>query len=526
MAATSHPLAVEAAIRVLRQGGSAADAAVAANAVMGVVEPMSCGVGGDLFAIYWNAETESLHGLNASGRSPYALNRQVFADQGLDQIPESGPLSWSVPGCVSGWGDLHAKFGRLAWADLFDEAIYHAEQGHAVPPVIAGYWSGAERSLAQWPNSAATLLTAGKAPRVGEVFRNPALAATYRKIAADGPEVFYRGPIAAEIVRASGELGGLFSEQDFADHQNEWVEPVGADYRGYRVWELPPNGQGIAALQILNVMEGIDVGGLGWGHPDVMHRFIEAKKLAFADRARFYADPDFYNAPVAELISKEYAARQSARIDDDRAAAVVPPGDPAGHGDTIYLTVVDADRNCCSLIQSLYFGFGSKVVPGDVGFPIQNRGALFALDPNHANTLEPHKRPFHTIIPAMVAKDGRPWLTFGVMGGDMQPQGHAQVVMNLIDHGMDVQLAGDAARVRHDGSATPTGIAGDAAGGVVYYEPGVPAATIEELARRGHVLKEADGGGMGGYQAILIDWDQGVLHGGTESRKDGAAAGY
>ncbi|MEE2990007.1 MAG: gamma-glutamyltransferase family protein, partial [Planctomycetota bacterium] len=395
-----------------------------------------------------------------------------------------------------------------------------------VTEVIASYWKGAEESLGRWPDSASTFLVDREtAPRFGEIFRNPRLARSYQLIAEQGPDAFYRGSIAKRIVAFSEQHGGLFSMKDFRNHRAEWVMPVSTSYRGYDVWELPPNGQGIAALQILNVLEQHDVASMGHGSADFIHLFTEAKKLAFADRARYYADPAFGDLPTEALISRQYGIEQNKRIDMQRAAEDVPAGDPRlQQGDTVYLTVIDKDRNCCSFIQSNYFGFGSKVTPADVGFAMQNRGALFALDDEHLNRLEPGKRPFHTIIPAMVTHDGTPFFCFGVMGGDMQPQGHVQVLVNLIDFEMNVQAAGDAARVRHVGSATPTGL--EASGvGVVNVESGIREAVIEELISRGHQVQRSEGG-FGGYQGILIDPVNGVLHGGTESRKDGAAAGY
>ncbi|HVA46839.1 MAG TPA: gamma-glutamyltransferase [Pirellulales bacterium] len=524
--ATSQPLAAQAGLDVLKRGGNAADAAVAAGAVMGVVEPMSCGIGGDLFVIYWDNKTKKLYGLNASGRSPYQLTRDVFTKQGLEQIPDEGPLSWSVPGCVSGWNDLLARFGSRPLAELLGPAIVYAERGFAVSEIIAADWKSSAKSLARRPDAAKTFLVEGRAPAVGELFRNPRLAATYRAIATGGADAFYRGPIAEQVVAFSRSQGGYFSRQDFDDHRNEWVDPVSTHYRGYDIWELPPNGQGIAVLEMLNLLEGYNLASMGPASADYLHLLIEAKKLAFADRARFYTDPAFARLPLAELISKPYAQRQRGRIDLARAATDVPAGDPRLiHGDTIYLAVVDNDRNCCSYIQSNYYGFGSQMVPGDLGFALQNRGTLFALDEEHLNRYEPHKRPFHTIIPALVTKGGRPWLVFGVMGGDMQPQGHVQVLVNLIDFKMNVQAAGDAPRVRHSGSAAPTGVSGDPAGGSVFVESGISDATVAALREKGHRVSRARGG-YGGYQGILIDWEHGTLAGGSESRKDGCAAGY
>lgn len=524
--ATSQPLAAQVGLDVLKQGGNAADAAIAASAMMGLVEPMSCGIGGDLFCIYWDAKTQKLYGLNASGRSPYDLTREVFKEKELTEIPTFGILPWSVPGCVDGWSELSQRFGTKPLGELLQPAIHYAEEGFPVTEIIAGYWKQGEGRLDDWPNTAATYYPNGKAPRVGELFRNPRLAASYRAIAEQGRDAFYKGEIARKIVEFSKQNGGYFSLRDFADHTSEWVEPVSTNYRGYEVWELPPNGQGIAALEMLNILESYDIKSMGRQSADYLHLLVEAKKLAFADRAKFYADPAFNDLPVAELISKEYAARQRQRIDPNQAAADVPAGNPhMENGDTIYLTVVDKDRNCCSFIQSNFHGFGSHMTPGDVGFVMQNRGALFSLDPEHLNTLEPHKRPFHTIIPAFVTKDGKPWFCFGVMGGDMQPQGHVQVLVNMIDFGMDVQAAGDAGRVRHSGSQTPTSKPMDSTGGTVSVESSIPDETVRELEQRGHKVVRG-GTSYGGYQGILIDHEHGTLRGGTEPRKDGAAVGY
>ncbi|MCA9122178.1 MAG: gamma-glutamyltransferase [Planctomycetales bacterium] len=526
MVATSHPLAAETGLDVLKAGGNAVDAAIAASAMIGLVEPMSCGIGGDLFAIYWDNKTRKLYGLNASGRSPGNLSREDFLRLGYDRIPTFGPLSWSVPGCVDGWQELRDRFGSRPWDELLAPSIATAEEGFPVAEIIAGAWGGATSKLKEWPHSASTYLVDGKrSPKFGEVFKNPRLAASYRKIANDGPEAFYQGDIAKEIVAFSAANGGFLAMSDFIEHQSEWVEPVSTNYRGFDVWELPPNGQGIAALQILNTLEPFDIRSMTLDSPDYLHLFVEAKKLAFADRAKFYADPAFNELPTAELISKQYAARQVNRIDLTRAATDVPAGDPKlVHGDTIYLTVVDKDRNCCSFIQSNYHGFGSQVVPGDVGFALQNRGALFTLEEGHLNEYEPRKRPFHTIIPAMITKDGEPYFCFGVMGGDMQPQGHAQIVVNLIDFGMNVQAAGDAPRIRHLGSAEPTGVAAQGAG-TVQVESGFSEETLAGLREKGHLVMRAKGA-FGGYQGILIDHEHGVLHGASEARKDGAAVGY
>ncbi len=524
--ATSHPAAAQAGLNVLRNGGNAVDAALATNAMLGVVEPMSCGIGGDLFAIVWDAKTQKLYGLNASGRSPATLTREVFHEKKLSEIPTVGPLSWSVPGCVDGWQELHKRFGSRPLAELLKPSITTAEEGYAVSELIASSWKSAQKELSKWPDSVRIYLPGGQSPKTGEVIRLPELAASYRLIADQGRDAFYRGSIATEIDRFSRANGGYLTAADLVAHTSDWVEPVSTTYRGYSVWELPPNGQGIAALQMLNLLEPFDLKSLGPKSAEYVHLFVEAKKLAFADRARFYADPAFAKLPTAELISKEYADRRRSLINREQAATNVPAGDPKlERVDTVYLTVVDKDRNCCSLIQSLYHGFGSHVVPGNVGFALQNRGQLFALTDDHLNRLEPGKRPFHTIIPAMVTRNGRPCFCFGVMGGDMQAQGHVSVLINLIDFGMNVQAAGDAARIRHGGSATPTGNAASPDGGSVYLESGFTNETRERLKSLGHNVAN-DPGGFGGYQGIWIDWDQGVLHGASDPRKDGAAVGY
>jgi gamma-glutamyltranspeptidase/glutathione hydrolase len=526
MVATSHPLPAQIGLEILKQGGNAIDAAIAVDAALGLMEPMSCGIGGDLYAQVWDAKTQKLYGLNASGRSPYRATRKLFADRGLKQIPVTGPLSWSVPGCVDGWEELRRRFGTLSLAAILEPSIRYAEEGVPVPPRIAGYWRAAQAKLAQHPDAARTYLIQGKAPRAGQVFRNPFLARTYRALAAGGRDAFYRGDIARQIVAFSDNSGGLFTLKDFADHTSTWVEPVSTTYRGCEVWELPPPCQGIAVLQMLNLLEGYNLKKMGPGSADYWHLFLEAKQLAYADRARFYADPAFGKVPTAELISKPYAAERRKHIDLNKALTDVEAGDPKlGQSDTVYLCVVDKDRNCVSLIQSNYMGFGSLLVPGELGFALQNRGTLFALDPDHANRLEPHKRPFHTIIPGFVTKAGQPWFVFGVMGGDMQPQGQVQVLCNLIDFGMDVQQAGEAPRMEHLGSATPTGRKAQKGGGTVVPEPGISQDVIEDLLRRGHRFTRPRING-GGYQGILIDPATNVLHGGSEPRKDGCAVGY
>jgi gamma-glutamyltranspeptidase/glutathione hydrolase len=529
--ATSHPMAAQVGLDVLKKGGNAVDAAIATSAAMGLMEPMSCGIGGDLFAIVWDAKTQKLYGLNANGRAPLKATRQLFHDRGLTEIPERGPLSWSVPGCVDGWDELRKKFGTMDFNDLLGPSIAYAEDGVPVPEVIAGYWRASERALARDDEAAKVYLVSGpggerRAPRTGELFKNPRLGSTYRTLAREGRDAFYKGEIAKRLVAFSERKGGLFSMEDLTRHSSEWIDPVKTNYRGYDVWELPPPGQGIATLQMLNLLEPHDVKKMGATSADYWHLFIEAKKLAFADRAKYYTDPLFGKVPVQELISKDYALTRGKLFDPLKASVDVPAGDAKlGKADTIYLCVVDKDRNCVSLIQSNYMGFGSGLASADLGFAIQNRGTLFALDENHANRLEPGKRPFHTIIPALVTKNDKPWFTFGVMGGDMQPQGHVEVLVNLIDFGMNVQEAGEAPRIEHVGSATPTGQAAKAHGGTVRAEVGISDAVVKELTQRGHVVERVRVNG-GGYQGILIDPVTGMLQGGSEARKDGAAVGY
>jgi len=525
MVATSQPLAAQVGLDILKRGGHAVDAAIAVNAMLGLVEPMSCGPGGDLFAIVWDAKAERLYGLNGSGRAPRRMTRELFAARGPQRIPYRGPLSWTVPGCVDGWFALHGRFGRLPIEDLLAPTIDYANSGFPVSPVIGRMWAEAEERLRTDPGAAATFLVDGRAPRIGEVVRNPDLAGTLRAIADGGRDAFYRGPIADRIVSCAEAVGGLIAVEDLAAHASTWDDPISIRYRGVDVWELPPNGQGIAVLQMLGILEGFDLAGMD--PTERLHLEIEAKKLAFEDRARYYADPAFVDVPVDGLISLRYAARRRKHISSSMAATRVQPGDPRLEaGDTVYLTVIDEDRGAASLIQSIYDDFGSGVVPPGTGFALQNRGSLFHLDPQHPNRLEPGKRPFHTIVPAFVTRDGRPLLSFGVMGGDMQPQGHVQVLVNHLDLEMDVQAAGDALRWRHVGSSSPTG-GRMTDGGRVLLESGFPQATIDGLCALGHRVETRPyGRGFGGYQGIRIDEETGMLHGGTESRKDGCALGY
>ena len=525
MAATSQPLATQAAIDVLQEGGSAVDAAIAANAVLCLVEPTGCGPGGDLFAIVWDPEDERLHGLNASGRSPAALTLEHLQGLGLESIPALGPLPVSVPGCVDGWFELHARFGRLPMKRLLQPAIDYARAGFPLTELIAYYWGRNVGALARFPNFREQFTLDGRAPRKGEVFANPNLASTLEKIAEGGRDAFYRGEIARTIDAFMREQGGFLRYEDLAEHASDWVEPVSTEYRGYRVWELPPNGQGIAALQILNVLEGYDLRDAGFGSADHVHCFVEAKKLAFEDRARFYADPDFGEIPVEELISKEYAAARRELVHPRRASRRLPAGDPvAEEGDTVYLTAADENGQMVSLIQSNYRGMGSGMAPDGLGFILQDRGELFDLSAGRPNTYAPKKRPFHTIIPAFITREGKPFMSFGVMGGATQPQAHAQIVMNIVDFDMNLQEAGDAPRIVHRGSSQPTGER-MSDGGRVYLESGFDPEAIRELLGRGHEVGWTRGG-FGGYQAIQVEAENGVYYGASESRKDGQAAGY
>ena len=449
MAATSHPLATQVAVDTLRRGGTAVDGAIAANAALGLMEPTGCGIGGDLFAIHWEAGSGTLSGLNGSGRSPMGLSLDRLCSVCTEGgIPSYGPLSVSVPGAVDGWFELHGRFGRLPMDELLAPAIAHAEEGFPVTPVIAAQWAADAAVLGRYPGFAEVFMPHGRAPRAGEVFRNPGLADSYRLIAAGGRDAFYRGGIAHGIHRCIAGQGGYLSHEDLAAHRSEWVAPVSTGYRGYDVWELPPNGQGIAVLQMLNVLEEDDIRSMGWGSPTYLHRLIEAKKLAFEDRARYYADPAFAEVPVAELISKPYARERRRLFDPERASQSLPGGEAEAlkRGDTVYLTVADELGNMVSLIQSNFRGMGSGMTPAGLGFVLQDRGQAFSLDPAHANVYAPGKRPFHTIIPAFVTRNGEPFLSFGVMGADMQPQGQVQVLVNVIDFGMDIQTAGDAPR--------------------------------------------------------------------------------
>lgn len=520
MAATSHPLATQTAIDVLKEGGNAIDAAIAANAVLGLVEPTGCGVGGDLFAIVWDAKTKKLYGLNSSGPAPKDMNIDFIKNQGLDKIPAYGPLPVTVPGAVAGWVALHKKFGSADFNGIFNNAISYAENGFPVSELVAYYLEGSANRFKNYPNFSNIWMKNGRTPDKGEIFTNKELATTYKKIASSYGQDFYSGDIAKSIADFIQSQGGLLTIKDLANFEPEWIEPVSSNYRGYDIWELPPNGQGIAALQILNILENFNISSMELDSAEYIHLFTEAKKLAYEDRAKYYADPNFSDVPTSELISKNYASIRTKLINKNKAATRFDAG--LEDGDTIYLTVADKFGNMVSLIQSNYRGMGSGMVPKDLGFMLQDRGEMFSLNPNHMNSLVGGKRPFHTIIPAFITKDDMPFISFGLMGGAMQPQGHAQVVINLIDFNMNLQEAGDAPRIRHVGSSQPTGeIMID--GGYISLESGFSDQTRQELLNKGHKLKY-DKGGFGGYQAIMLK--DGVYYGASESRKDGQASGY
>lgn len=526
MVASSHPLATQIGLDVMRRGGSAVDAAIAVNAALGFLEPVACGIGGDLFALVWDAKTGTLHGLNASGRAPALARAEAIPPEADGTIPLSSPYAWTVPGAVDGWFALHGKFGRLPMKDILAGPIRSAREGEPVPQVIAAAWERGGAMHRDKPGFAAVFLPDGRAPREGEVFRNPALARAYELLGEGGRDAFYRGPIAEALDAYSREVGGLVRKDDLAAHRSTWVEPISTTYRGVTLYEIPPNGQGLAALQMLNLLEGFDLKAMGRDSAEFWHVMVEAKKLAFEDRARFIADPEFAKVPVEALVSKEYARERAKLLDRTRASRRLEPGSPRfGSGDTTILVTADAEGNMVSLIQSNYAGFGSGYALAPYGFGLHNRGAQFDLKPGRPNSLEPGKRPFHTIIPAFAMRDGKPWLAFGLMGGDMQPQGHVQVLVNLVDFGMNLQEAGDAPRYYHTQSSEPTGtLMTD--GGVLGLEPGVPDEVRRELARRGHRIVEQPAGAFGGYQAIARDPGTGVLSGASESRKDGCAAGY
>ena len=523
MVATSHPLASQIGIDILKEGGNAIDAAIAANAALGLMEPTGNGIGGDLFAIIWIEKEKKLYGLNASGRSPENLTLEYFKENNFKSIPAYGPLPVSVPGCVDGWFELHNKFGKIKMRDILNPTIKYAEDGFPVTELVSYYMDVASDKFKNYPNFKETFFIDDSTPLKGQVFKNPDLANTLRTIVKSGKKGFYEGEIAHRIANFVQDQGGFLSYDDLKNHKSEWIEPVSTNYRGFDVWELPPNGQGIAALQILNLLEGYDIRSMGFGSADYIHHFVEAKKIAFADRAKYYSDMDFNEIPVEYLISKEYADIRRKDINSENSASTVSPGN-IENGDTIYLTTADSEGNMVSLIQSNYRGMGSGMVPEGLGFMLQDRGELFSLDENHFNVYAPKKRPFHTIIPAFITKDGNPFISFGLMGGAMQPQGHAQIVINIIDFDMNLQEAGDAPRIRHQSNQQPTG--GEMTdGGELALEKGFDYKQIRELMKKGHSVIY-DLGSFGGYQAIMIDYINKVYFGASESRKDGSAIGY
>ena len=523
MVATSHPLASQVGIDILKNGGNAIDAAIAANAAIGLMEPTGNGIGGDLFAIVWIEKEKKLYGLNASGRSPSNLDIDFFKTNNYSSIPAYGPLPVSVPGCVDGWFELNERFGSMKMSDILKPAIDYAENGFPVTELVSYYMELASNNFIEFPNFKETYFIDGASPKKGQLFKNIHLANTLRVIASKGRKGFYEGEIAKIISEFIQEQGGFLSYDDLKNHKSEWVEPVSTNYRGFDVWELPPNGQGIAALQILNLLEGFDIKSMGFGSAEYIHHFVEAKKIAFADRAKYYADPDFNKIPTQYLISKEYSDKRRAEINPNKAAKSVQALN-LENGDTIYLTTADSDGNMVSLIQSNYRGMGSGMVPPGLGFMLQDRGELFSLEEGHFNVYESNKRPFHTIIPAFITKNNKPYVSFGLMGGAMQPQGHAQIVINLIDFGMNLQEAGDAPRIRHQSSEQPTGgFMKD--GGQLAVEQGFDFKEIRELIKKGHNIIY-DLGSFGGYQAIMIDYMRKIYFGASESRKDGSAIGY
>ena len=545
MAATAQPLASQVAIDVLKQGGSAVDAAIAANAALGLMEPTGNGIGGDLFAIVWDPASEKLYGYNGSGRSPQGRSledlRQRITDmksagrlpENYQGIPPLGSLSVTVPGTVDGWFALHDQFGKLPMDQVLAPTVEYALNGFPVSPVIAYYFSRNLAAFNRFPdmmeefdNTQATWFKGGRAPAEGEMFRNPDLATTLEKIGKDGRDSFYKGELAQVMAKYFERIGGGLALEDFAAHRGEWVSPGSVNYRGYDVYELPPNGQGYAALQMLSILKNFDFSQWSRSSAEVFHYMVEAKRLAFEDIARYYADPDFSQIPLSGLLSDEYGKARFAEIDPKAVKADVAAGEPKleGEGDTTYLTVADSSGMMVSLIQSNYRGMGSGLTPDGLGFMFQDRGELFSLDPSHPNAYAPGKRPFHTIIPAFVMKDGKPFMSFGLMGGGMQPQGHVQVLVNLIDYNMNLQEAGDAARFMHEGGRQPTGVHGDPVG-TLYVEPGVPDATRRRLQEMGHKVEMVDDGVMfGGYQAIQRQGDTYI--GATEMRKDGTVAAY
>ena len=530
MVATSQPLATQIGIQVLKNGGNAIDAAIAANAALGLMEPTGSGIGGDLFAIVWSEKDQKLYGLNASGRSPMGMSyddlKKELEKRDRESIPAYGVLPISVPGAVDGWFELHSKLGNMSMKNILAPSIAYAREGFPVSELIAYYWQIGARIHGDRPGAFKEEMTIdGRGPEKGEIMKRPELADTYQLLADKGRDAFYEGEIAEKIDAFMRENGGYLRKEDFEQHTSTWVDPVSVNYRGYDVYELPPNGQGIAALQMLQILEAYDLSSMGFGSEEALHYMTEAKKLVFEDRAKLYADMEFADVPLEKLLSEEYADERRQEIGDYAGSNIKAGTSILEDGDTIYLTTADKEGNMVSLIQSNFRGMGSGIVVPSLGFVFQDRGELFSMDPEHANVYEPGKRPFHTIIPAFIMKDGEPFMSFGLMGGAMQPQGHVQIVTNMIDFGMNVQEAGDAARWRHTGSTQPTDSAdaylqGD---GTLSLESGIPYSVVRELMKRGHDVNY-DAGGYGGYQGIMLK--NGVYYGGSESRKDGHAQGY
>lgn len=511
LVATSQPLASAAALRILQEGGNAVDAAITAAAVLNVVEPNSTGIGGDMFALVYMQNDGKPVGLNGSGWAGSKASVDFFRKRNLADIPLFGMYSVTVPGAVAGWYKLHERYGKLPMSRILAPAIEYAEKGFPVSDIISVQWHRAQDRLRETSDAARHALVHGRSPLQGEIFKMPALARTFRMLADDGRDVFYKGEIARKIVEFSDRNDGMLTLSDFTDFNAQWIEPVSTTYRGYDVYELGAQTQGITALEMLNILEAYDLKSLGHNSAEHLHLMIEAKKLAFADRDAYIADPDRVNVPVAKLISKEYAAERRKLISLSHAMTSPKPG-LREHGDTVYLSVVDKDRNAVSFINSLFEGFGSGLVAGDTGIVLQNRGALFELNPKHPNAVAPRKRPFHTLIPGMVLHSGKPVWSFGVMGGDNQPQGHVQALINRIDFGMDVQQAGEAPRFRHSGEE-------------VLLESAFTESLRSELAKKGHHIAAAVDA-WGGYQGIAIDPQTGVLMGGSDPRKDGLAIGW
>ncbi|MEX0662788.1 MAG: gamma-glutamyltransferase [Balneolaceae bacterium] len=532
MVATSQPLATQVGLDILKQGGNAIDAAIAANAATGLMEPTGNGLGGDLFAIIWHAESEQLYAINASGRSPQGLSydrlMEILDEKGEDSIPTYDLLSVSVPGAVDGWFELHERFGSASMEDILAQPIWYAENGFPVSETISMHWKNSASFLKDQPGAFEETFTIdGRGPEKGEIFKNPDLGNTFRLLAEQGRDAYYRGEIAEKIDTWMQENGGYLRYEDFAEHKSEWVEPVTVNYRGYDAYQVGGNLQGTAVLQMLNILEGFDLESAGFGSEETLHLLTEAKKLAYEDRAKHYTDTDFYDMPIETLLSKEYAAERRELIGDRAMNDVTAGVEALENGDTIYLTTADKDGNMVSLIQSNFSGMGTGFVVPGTGFSFQNRGELFSLDPDHPNVYEPEKRPFHTIIPGFVMKDGKPFFSYGNMGGAYQPVGHVSIITNIIDFGMNIQEAGDAFRWMHNGSTEPTesSTASLNGTGVLHLESGVDYQVVRGLRDRGHDVKIGENF-FGRYQGILYDSENGVYLGASESRVDGQAAGY